>query len=145
VSGPGAFNDVRRANRSSPSALGISPTKDEHAEFVSILDPDSEGYASFESFFAICALKFHQRDEDDSDDKTHRAELEEAFGLFTQGSGAGTITLTHLKRVAALLKEEVAEELLRDMIQEANGGAGVSAGVRREEFDDVMRRAGVWR
>jgi hypothetical protein len=49
--------------------------------------------------------------------------------------------------VAALLKqeEEVAEDLLRDMIQEANGGAGVSAGVKKEDFDAVMRRAGVWR
>jgi len=128
-----------------PSALGIPPTKDELSEFVSILDPDSEGYASYDSFFAICALKFHQRDDDGSDDSAHRGELDEAFSLFTQGSATGTITLTHLKRVAALLKEEVAEELLRDMIQEANGGAGIGAGVRKEEFDDVMRRAGVWR
>jgi hydroxyacylglutathione hydrolase len=129
-----------------PSALGILPSKEELAEFVSILDPDSEGYTSYEPFFAICALKFHQRDDDDEgDDDAHRAELDEAFALFTQDSAAGPITLTHLKRVAALLKEEVAEELLRDMIQEANGGAGVGAGVRKEEFDDVMRRAGVWR
>lgn len=56
------------------------------------------------------------------------------------------ITLAHLKRVAAVLKEEnVTDELLRDMILEANGGAGVGRGVRREEFDGVMRRAGVWR
>lgn len=39
----------------------------------------------------------------------------------------------------------VTEELLRDMILEANGGAGVGRGVRKDEFDGVMRRAGVWR
>jgi len=39
----------------------------------------------------------------------------------------------------------VTEELLRDMILEANGGAGVEEGVRKEEFDAVLRRAGVWR
>jgi hypothetical protein len=47
--------------------------------------------------------------------------------------------------VAALLKEDVGEDLLRDMILEANGGEGVAAGVRKEELDEVMRRAGVWR
>jgi len=39
----------------------------------------------------------------------------------------------------------VGEELLRDMILEANGGAGVGRGVKKDEFDGVMRRAGVWR
>jgi hypothetical protein len=50
-----------------------------------------------------------------------------------------------LKRVAAALKEDVSEDLLRDMILEANGGAGMVKGVAREEFQEVMRRAGVWR
>lgn len=53
--------------------------------------------------------------------------------------------MAHLKRVAAVLKEEVDDALLRDMILEANGGAGVGKGVRKSEFDHVMRRAGVWR
>lgn len=44
-----------------------------------------------------------------------------------------------------MLKEEVDEELLKDMILEANGGAGVARGVKADEFDGVMRRAGVWR
>lgn len=40
---------------------------------------------------------------------------------------------------------EVSEEVLRDMILEANGGAGVQRGVKREEFEGVMKRAGMWR
>lgn len=44
-----------------------------------------------------------------------------------------------------MLKEDVDEELLKDMILEANGGAGVARGVKMDEFDGVMRRAGVWR
>jgi hydroxyacylglutathione hydrolase len=44
-----------------------------------------------------------------------------------------------------VLKEEVDEDVLKDMILEANGGAGVARGVREEEFDGVMRSAGVWR
>jgi hypothetical protein len=50
-----------------------------------------------------------------------------------------------LKRVAATLKEDVNDDLLRDMILEANGGSGVREGVSREEFAEVMKRAGVWR
>ncbi|KAL1888805.1 Cytoplasmic glyoxalase II [Ceratocystis pirilliformis] len=139
--------------RAAMVALGIPPRDgDELAEFLSILDPDNEGFASFEPFFAICALKFHARD---SDKDTHSNELDEAFALFTNtysaGAGAGgdhedgRITVAHLKRVAALLKEDVSDDLLRDMVLEANRGAGISAGVQKEEFDNVMRRAGVWR
>lgn len=64
--------------------------------------------------------------------------------MFTNGA-EGPITLAHLRRVAAVLKEEVDEDVLKDMILEANGGAGVARGVREEEFDGVMRSAGVWR
>ncbi len=70
------------------------------------------------------------------------------------------ITLADLRRVAALLRldgsggggegggkgrEVVTEEVLRDMILEANGGRGVGVGVGKGEFEGVMRRAGVWR
>ena len=57
----------------------------------------------------------------------------------------GIITLATLKRVARVLKEDVDEELLVSMLLEANGGQGVGKGVERDEFEDVMRRAGMWR
>lgn len=53
--------------------------------------------------------------------------------------------MSTLKRVAAVLKEDVDEKVLRDMILEANGGKGVRVGVGRAEFGEVMRRAGVLR
>jgi hydroxyacylglutathione hydrolase len=71
--------------------------------------------------------------------------VEEAFRLFTNGQEEGPITLAHLRRVAAVLKEDVDEEMLRDMILEANAGAGVARGVGVDEFDGVMKSAGVWR
>ncbi|RDA82524.1 hypothetical protein CP532_4494 [Ophiocordyceps camponoti-leonardi (nom. inval.)] len=124
-------------------ALGIPPSSpSELSEFISILDPSSDGYATFEPFFAICALKFHARDE--GGDEEHRAQLDEAFRLFTNGA-EGPISLAHLRRVAAVLKEDVDDDLLKDMILEANGGAGVARGVDVDEFDQVMRSAGVWR
>lgn len=97
---------------------------------------------------AICALKLHARDHGA---ETRTREVDDAFGLFTgadEATGApqsSVITLAHLRRVAAVLKEEVDDELLRDMILEANGGAGVGKGVRKGEFEKVMRRAGVWK
>ncbi|OAQ63413.1 calmodulin [Pochonia chlamydosporia 170] len=124
-------------------ALGVPPSPSELAEFTAILDPDEEGFATYEPFFAICALKFHAREQNDSD-AAHRAQVDEAYRLFTNGT-EGPITLAHLRRVAAVLKEEVDEEVLKDMILEANGGAGVARGVKEDEFDGVMRNAGVWR
>lgn len=100
----------------------------------------------------MCALKLHARDRSSA---SHYREVDEAFALFTGNDpsaaggddkdGAGVITMAHLRRVAATLREEVGEDVLRDMILEANGGAGVGKGVKKEEFEAVMRRAGVWR
>lgn len=131
------------------SALDIPPKdKNELNEFLSILDPEDEGYADYPSFVAICALKLHARDAGGSE--THVREVDDAFGLFTGTNQdgepqSGVITLAHLRRVAAVLKEEVDDDLLRDMILEANGGAGVGKGVRKGDFEKVMKRAGVWR
>ncbi|KAL7931148.1 hypothetical protein V8C35DRAFT_310475 [Trichoderma chlorosporum] len=135
------INDVK----STLIALGIPPSSPaELKEFIAILDPESDGYATYEPFFAICALKFHARDRSGADSDARREEIAEAFQLFTNGAD-GPITLAHLRRVAAVLKEDVDEELLKDMILEANGGVGVARGVGVDEFDSVMRSAGVWR
>lgn len=140
-------------------ALNIPPTLSELKEFVSILDPDSEGYTDYPSFVAICALKLHNRSQNS---ESHRQEVDEAFSLFTSypsslaqhsaveellrgEDGEERITLSALKRVARALKEDVDEAVLRDMILEANGGKGVGKGVSKEEFEGVMRKAGVWR
>lgn len=74
--------------------------------------------------------------------------MEAAFRLFVAGDGGEEkITVATLRRVARELKMEgeVGEGVLRDMILEANGGAGVGAGVGRGDFEGVMRRAGVFR
>lgn len=153
--------EVQILTRRCRSALGIPPAdKSELREFLEILDPDEEGWAPYEPFVAICALKLHAKDDGDEGDpesEAHRAEVDEAFRLFA-GAGVGvgasdsssaddtaTLTLAHLKRVAMTLKQDVDEALLRDMILEANGGAGVGRGVSRAEFDQVMRRAGAWK
>ncbi|KAL3957775.1 hypothetical protein ACCO45_008353 [Purpureocillium lilacinum] len=138
------IDDVKSALMCCLTPSASPSSRAELAEFRSILDPSSDGYATYEPFFAICALKLHARS-DAEDDDAHRAAVDEAFRLFTNGDADGLITLAHLRRVAAVLKEDVDEELLKDMILEANGGTGVARGVRVDEFDEVMRNAGVWR
>jgi hypothetical protein len=55
------------------------------------------------------------------------------------------ITLEMLRGIAKDIRVEVDDELLKDMILEANRGSGVSKGVGKGEFEEVMRRAGIWR
>ncbi|TVY73622.1 Centrin-2, partial [Lachnellula suecica] len=108
------IGDVRRAL----IALGIPPSPVELEEFISILDPEEEGFTEYASFVAICALKLHHRDKTSD---SHSAEVDEAFALFAK-EGVEKITLATLKRVARALREDVDEDLLREMILEANGG-----------------------
>ena len=73
-------------------------------------------------------------------------EVEDAFRLFTDMAGEdGKITMGGLKRIARELKEDVPEQVLKDMLLEANGGSGVGRGVGIKDFEGVMRRAGVFR
>jgi hypothetical protein len=101
------------ANGKIGRALDIPPEKDELKEFISILDPEEEGFAVYSSFVGICSLKFHNRSRTSD---SHAKEVDEAFKLFTNGTGETRITLETLKKVAKSLREEPEEELLRDMM-----------------------------
>lgn len=121
------------------SAQGIPPRNaEEFSEFIEVLDPDSVGYVTYPNFLAICALKINARSDD-----SRAEEVATAFRLFTRGTD-GPITIAHLRRVVKELREEVSDEMLKNMILEANGGAGVTKGVAAEDFEAVMTRAGVF-
>jgi Ca2+-binding EF-hand superfamily protein len=121
-------------------ALGLPPSDStELSEILSALDPTSIGYIPYSPFVSVVAAKLHSRDDD-----AMAAEVDSAYQLFTKGA-EGPISLNHLRRIARELKEgSVGDDLLKDMIIEANGGAGVSAGVTLEQFHDVMKRAGIF-
>ncbi|KAL8916012.1 MAG: hypothetical protein Q9208_008743 [Pyrenodesmia sp. 3 TL-2023] len=123
-------------------ALGITKlTKASLQELLDAADPEDTGTIDYETFVGVAALKLGARDEGDK-----QGEVDEAFELFLgEGRGEDVITIATLKRVAAVLKEDVDEKVLRDMVLEANGGRGVRAGVGRTEFGEVMRRAGALR
>ena len=79
-------------------------------------------------------------------DRSDEAKLEEvnaAFRLFTHGADR-PIALQDLRAVAKTLKEDVGDDVLKAMILEANGGAGVTKGVDAEQFRAIMTRAGIF-
>ncbi|KAL5046117.1 hypothetical protein BDW71DRAFT_71125 [Aspergillus fruticulosus] len=130
-----AREDVRKAL----VALGLTPSSPKELQSIlSAVDPTATGYVPYAPFLSVAAAKLRSR----SDDAMF-AEVDSAFQLFTRGTG-GPIKLGHLRRIARELKEDLGDTLLRDMILEANGGAGVDAGVSLEQFHEVMQRAGVF-
>lgn len=78
--------------------------------------------------------------------ESNAEEISAAYRLFTHG-GSGPITVAHLRRIAKELREDVPDDVLKDMILEANGGVKGKGrdigGVSLEEFESVMKRAGL--
>lgn len=123
------------------TALGVPPaSQSELQDLLDAADPEDEGSIAYAQFVAVAALKLNSRSEE-----SQQAEIEEAFNLFTQRGGEdGRITLACLKRIARELKEDVSDDVLKSMLLEANGGSGIGRGVNIEDFEGVMRRAGVF-
>lgn len=120
-------------------ALGLQPKdSQELSSIISAVDPTDSNVVTYEPFLSVCAMKLHARTSDSISE-----EIESAYHLFTKGSD-GPITLAHLRRVARDLKEDVSEDLLRNMITLGNGGDNLQKGVDLEQFRDVMTRAGVF-
>jgi Ca2+-binding EF-hand superfamily protein len=120
-------------------ALGLTPSSSEELQSIlSAADPTFTGYVPYAPFLSVAAAKLRSRSDD-----AMSAEVDSAFQLFTRGTD-GPITMGHLRRIAREMKEDLDDALLRDMILEANGGAGVDAGVSLEQFHEIMQRAGVF-
>ncbi|CZT18743.1 related to EF-hand superfamily Ca2+-modulated protein [Ramularia collo-cygni] len=117
-----------------------APAKDqaEWHELLETIDPDGVGVVSYEHFVAVAALKMHARDDDPD---AINEEVAKAYNLFTKGEDRA-ITLADLKRIAKDLREDVPDNVLKDMIREATGGG--LGGVGFDDFESVMRRAGVF-
>lgn len=131
------------------AALGCAPnTKRETRELLDAVDPESSGEISYEDFVAVAALQLQARDDDEVGE-----EVESAFKLFLEAGeekgkgdkGRERITVNGLRRVAKALGQNIKEEVLRDMVMEANGMGpeGIGRGVGREDFVGVMRRTGM--
>ncbi|KAF3157998.1 hypothetical protein TWF788_005094 [Orbilia oligospora] len=115
------------------SALGFSLSTGEVRDILRSIDPDDEGFITYELFLEVAAMKIKDRDK--------KEEVEKAFSLFTGGDDEGPITLQHLRKVAKVLNENVSDDTLREMLREASASGGMD--VNKRDFEDVMRRAGI--
>lgn len=120
-------------------ALGIEPkAQKDMDEFIEILDPESDGYVTYQHFVELAAIQINNKS-----DETKDEEVEKAYKLFTLGNER-PITYQDLKRIAGLLNQDVGDDVLKAMILEANQGGAVGSGVNLEQFRDVLTRAGVF-
>ncbi|XP_054712649.1 uncharacterized protein LOC129222203 [Uloborus diversus] len=120
-----AARDLKVALR----ALGFEPKKEEIKKMISEIDKENTGKIAFDDFLKLMAEKIS--------DKDANKEILKAFQLFDDDS-TGKISFNNLKRVAMELGENITDEELQEMIDEADrDGDGE---VNQEEFLRIMKK-----
>ncbi|KAK6589652.1 centrin [Cryptosporidium xiaoi] len=113
-------------------ALGFDPKKEELKKLSSNLE-SSNGMVSYNEFYDLVETKILQRDP--------REEIIKAFKLFDD-DGTGKISFKNLKRVAKELGENISDEEIQEMIDEADrDGDGE---INQEEFIRIMRKTNLF-
>jgi centrin-1 len=114
-------------------ALGFEPKKEEIKKMISDIDKDGSGTIDFEEFLQMMTAKMGERDS--------REEIMKAFRLFDDDE-TGKISFKNLKRVAKELGENMTDEELQEMIDEADrDGDGE---VNEEEFFRIMKKTSLF-
>ncbi|CAK9806090.1 CETN2 [Anthophora quadrimaculata] len=114
-------------------ALGFEPKKEEIKRLIADIDPDGLGTLSFEEFLNLMSIKMLEKDK--------KEEVLKAFRLFDDDN-TGKITFKNLKRVARELGENITDEELQEMIDEADkDGDGE---VSQEEFLRIMKKTSLY-
>eukprot|EP00792_Barthelona_sp_PAP020_P005830 TRINITY_DN2817_c0_g2_i1.p1 TRINITY_DN2817_c0_g2~~TRINITY_DN2817_c0_g2_i1.p1 ORF type:complete len:170 (-),score=67.98 TRINITY_DN2817_c0_g2_i1:50-526(-) len=111
-------------------ALGFDPKKEEIRRITAEFDPNSTGTIEHKEFVELMTRKMSERDS--------RERMVKAFHFFDDDN-TGKISFQNLKRVAVELEEEIPDEDLQEMIEEADrdGDGEVSL----DEFLRVMHKA----
>lgn len=114
-------------------ALGFEPKKEEVKQLITEIDKEGTGTICFEDFFAIMSIKMSEKDE--------KEEILKAFKLFDDDA-TGSISLNNIKRVAKELGENLTEDELQEMLDEADrDGDGE---INEEEFLKMMRKTSLY-
>jgi Ca2+-binding EF-hand superfamily protein len=114
-------------------ALGFEPRKEEVKRMISEMDKDGSGTIEYPEFEEMMASKMAERDP--------REEILKAFKLFDDDN-TGKITFKNLKRVARELGENMTDEELMEMIEEADrDGDGE---ISQEEFLRIMKKTNLF-
>ncbi|XP_065702391.1 centrin-2-like [Patagioenas fasciata] len=114
-------------------ALGFEPKKEEIKKMISDTDTEGTGKINFNEFLAVMTRKMAEKDS--------REEILKAFRLFDDDE-TGKISFQNLKRVAKELGENITDEELKDMIDEADrDGDGE---VNEQEFLRIMKKTSLY-
>ena len=134
-----SFRLAGKAGRSRPGApvgdmiamwaLGFEPKKEEIKKMIAETDKEGICTINFEEFFAIMSVKMSEKDE--------KEEILKAFKLFDDDD-TGSISLNNIKRVAKELGENLTDDELQEMLDEADhDGDGE---INKEEFLKMMQK-----
>ncbi|XP_026137158.1 caltractin-like [Carassius auratus] len=114
-------------------ALGFEPKKEEIKKMIGEVDKDATGKISFGDFLTVMTHKMA--------DKDSKEEILKAFRLFDDDE-TGKISFRNLKRVAKELGENLTDEELQEMIDEADrDGDGE---VNQQEFLRIMKKTSLY-
>ena len=114
-------------------ALGFEPKKEEIKKMISDADKGQGGVIDFSDFLDMMTVKMAERDP--------REEMLKAFRLFDDDE-SGKISFKNLKRVAKELGENMTDEEIQEMIDEADrDGDGE---ICEEEFMRIMKKTNLF-
>jgi centrin-1 len=112
-------------------ALGFEVKKEDVRRMLSDVGKDPSTPIDFNDFQEMMRGRMP--------DKNSRAEIDKVFALFDEDE-TGKISFRNLKRISAELGENLTDEELKEMIEEADrDGDGL---INPEEFYRVMRKRG---
>lgn len=114
-------------------ALGFEPKRDEIKKMIADVGKTGMGTIDFNDFVYLMTSKMSERDSKD--------EILKAFRLFDDDE-TGMITLKNLRRVAKEIGENMTDEELQEMIDEAdvNGQGGVTP----EAFIRILKKTSLY-
>ena len=114
-------------------ALGFEPKREEIKKMIADVDKDGSGVIEFPEFMEMMTQKMAERDP--------REEMMKAFRLFDDDE-TGKISFHNLRRVAKELGENMTDEEIQEMIDEADrDGDGE---INEDEFMRIMRKTNLF-
>ncbi|XP_067004791.1 uncharacterized protein [Anabrus simplex] len=114
-------------------ALGFEPKKEEIKKMIADIDKDGSGVLSYDDFLSLMTVKMAEKDS--------KEEIMKAFRLFDDDE-TGKISFKNLKRVAKELGENLTDEELQEMIDEADrDGDGE---INQDEFLRIMKKTSLY-
>ena len=114
-------------------ALGFEPKREEIKQLIAQVSKDGSGVIDYPEFLDMMSAKMQERDP--------KEEMMKAFRLFDDDE-TGKISFKNLKRVAKELGENMTDDEIAEMIEEADRDGDGEIG--EEEFMRIMRKTNLF-